>query len=92
MPPSCSRSWTIPKSRIDNNHRERQNRPAEIAQKNSYANGSQDGAGTQTILMSVLRILRQRGQNPISAITEVVRVYVRTGQLPPLPNPIAEIA
>jgi len=75
----------------DNNHGERQIRPAVIARKNSYANGSEDGAETQAILMSVFRTLKQRGHNPVSAVSAAVRAYLRTGPLPPLPAPIAEL-
>ena len=74
----------------DNNHGERQIRPAVIARKNSYANGSEDGAETQAILMSVFRTLKQRGHNPVSAVSIAVREYLKTGQLPSLPGPIAE--
>jgi transposase len=73
----------------DNNHAERQIRPAVMVRKNSYANGSDDGAETQAVLMSVVRTLKQRGHNPVSATLEAVRAYLRTGQLPPLPEPIA---
>lgn len=79
-----------PEVPFDNNHGERQIRPAVIARKNSYANGSDDGAETQAILMSVFRTLKQRGHNPVSAVTEAVRTDLRTGKLPPLPEPIAE--
>ncbi len=75
----------------DNNHGERQIRPAVIARKNSYANGSEDGAETQAILMSVFRTLKQRGHNPVFAVFVAVRAYLQTGKLPPLPRPIAEI-
>src|SRR5512147_60252 len=75
----------------DNNHAERQIRPVVIVRKNSYANGSAEGAETQAVLMSVFRTLKQRGHNPISVVVEAVRAYLRTGQLPPLPGPIAEI-
>jgi hypothetical protein len=75
---------------FDNNHGERQIRPAVIARKNSYANGSEDGAETQAVLMSVFRTLKQRGHNPVSAVTNAVRIYLQTGQLPPLPTPNAE--
>jgi transposase len=74
----------------DNNHGERQIRPAVIARKNSYANGSEEGAETQAVLMSVFRTLKQRGHNPISAVVDAVRVHLQTGKLPPLPGPIAE--
>lgn len=80
-----------PEVPFDNNHGERQIRPAVIARKNSYANGSEDGAETQAILMSVFRTLKQRGHNPVSAVTEAIRAYLRTGQLPPLPAPVAEL-
>jgi transposase len=80
-----------PEVPFDNNHGERQIRPAVIARKNSYANGSEDGAETQAILMSVFRTLKQRGHNPVSVVTEAVRDYLRTGQIRSLPGPIAEI-
>src|SRR5512146_1269327 len=70
----------------DNNHGERQIRPAVRVRKNSYANGSQDGAETQAVLMSVFRTLKQRGHNPVSAVLEAVRSYLESGQLPPLPG------
>ena len=75
----------------DNNQGERQIRPAVIARKNSYANGSEDGAETQAVLMSVFRTLKQRGHNPVSAVLEAVRSYLQTGQLPPLPAKATEI-
>jgi transposase len=75
---------------FDDNHGERQIRPAVITRKNSYANGSEDEAETQAILMSVFRTLKQRGHNPVSAVTEAIRAYLRTDELPPLPAPIAE--
>lgn len=75
----------------DNNHGERQIRPAVIARKNSYANGSDDGAETQAVLMSVFRTLKQRGHNPVSAVLDAVRVSLQTGQLPPLPTGVAEL-
>lgn len=75
----------------DNNHGERQIRPAVIARKNSYANGSEDGAQTQAVLMSVFRTLKQRGHNPVSVALDAVRTYLQTGKLPSLPPSIAEI-
>ena len=75
-----------PQAPFDNNHAERQIRPAVIARKNSYANGSEDGAETQAILMSVFRTLKQRGHNPVSAVSNAIRDYLKTGQLPPLPG------
>jgi transposase len=75
----------------DNNHAERQIRPAVMVRKNSYANGSDDGAETQSVLMSVFRTLKQRDHHPVSAILEAVRSYLQTGQLPPLPAKATEI-
>jgi transposase len=75
----------------DNNHAERQLRPAVMVRKDSYANGSADGAETQSVPMSVFRTLKQRGHDPVSAVLDGVRTYLRTGQLPPLPKRIAEI-
>jgi transposase len=75
----------------DNNYAERQIRPAVMVRKNSYANGSDDGAETQSVLMSVFRTLKQRGHNPVSAVLDAVRAYLRTGQLPPLPAKVPEI-
>jgi transposase len=75
----------------DNNRAERQLRPAVMVRKNSYGNGSDDGAETQSVLMSVFRTLKQRGHNPIFAVLNAIRTYLRTGQLPPLPTKIANI-
>src|SRR4051794_27463026 len=74
----------------DNNHGERQIRPAVLVHKNSYANGSEDGAETQAVLMSVFRTLKQRGRNPVSTTREAVRTYLQTGKGPPLPEPVTE--
>jgi transposase len=74
----------------DNNHGDRQIRPAVLVRKNSYANGSDDGAETQAVLMSVFRTLKQRGHNPVSTTIEAVRAYLQTGKLPPLPEPVTE--
>jgi hypothetical protein len=75
----------------DNNHAERQIRPAVIARKNSYANGSEDGAETQALLMSVFRTLKQRGHNPVSVVSVAVCACLQSGKLPPLPGPSAEL-
>jgi hypothetical protein len=80
-----------PEVPFDNNHGERQIRPAVIARKNSYANGSEDGAETQAILMSVFRTLKQRGHNPVSVVTHAIRTYLQTGELPSLPGAATEL-
>ena len=61
-------------------------RPAVIVRKNSYANGSEAGAETQAVLMSIFRTLKQRGHNPVSAVLEAVRTSLQSGRLPPLPH------
>ena len=68
----------------DNNHAERQIRPAVLMRKTSYANGSDTGAETQAILMSVFRTLKLRGINPTDAIVKALRQYLDTSELPTL--------
>lgn len=79
-----------PEVPFDNNHAERTIRPAVIIRKNSYANGSEDGADLQAVLMSIYRTLKQRGHNPLQTIVAALRSYLRTGTLPPLPTKITE--
>jgi hypothetical protein len=74
---------------FENNHAERAIRPAVIIRKNSQCNRSQRGAHTQALLMSVYRTLKQRGHPPIETMTQAIRTYLSTGQLPPLPPMVA---
>lgn len=76
---------------FDNNHAERAIRPAVIIRKNSQSNRSRRGAETQAILMSVYRTLKQRGHAPLDTIQEMLKTYLTTGHLPPLPPKIATI-
>jgi transposase len=71
----------------DNNAGERAIRPAVMIRKNSYANQSERGALTQSVLMSVFRTLRLRRQQPLDTILAALSEYNRTGKLPPLPKP-----
>lgn len=73
---------------FDNNFGERSIRPAVIMRKNSYCNRSADGATTQAVLMSVYRTLKQRGHDPVAAVAKALSEYVKTGNLPPLPQKI----
>lgn len=73
----------------DNSHAKRQICPAVIVRKNSYVIGSDDGAKTQSIWMTVFRTLKHCGLNPVSSVLQAVQAYLRTGQLPPLPTKIA---
>ena len=70
----------------DNNHAEREIRPAVIIRKNSLCNRSDNGAAVQAILMSVYRTLKLRGFDPLETIVSALKHYVRTGSLPPLPS------
>lgn len=70
---------------FDNNHAERQIRPAVILRKNSLCNRSTDGAATQAVLMSVYRTLRLRGHDPTKTIAAALRQKLQTGTLPSLP-------
>jgi len=74
-----------PQVPYDNNHGERMIRPAVIIRKNSQSNRSDKGASTQAILMSIYRTLKLRGLDPVASVSEALRTYLATGQLPPLP-------
>jgi transposase len=69
----------------DNNHAERQIRPAVIIRKNSLCNRSQQGAATQAVLMSIYRTLKLRGLDATKEIANALRTYLQTGTLPSLP-------
>jgi transposase len=71
----------------DNNHAEREIRPAVIIRKNSLCNRSENGASVQAILMSIYRTLRLRGLDPLETIVDALKTYVRTSSLPSLPGP-----
>lgn len=70
----------------DNNHAEREIRPAVVMRKTSLCNRSENGANVQAILMSVYRTLKLRGLDPLETIVNALKTYVRTGSLPPLPD------
>jgi transposase len=70
---------------FDNNHAERQIRPAVIQRKNILCNRSPAGADTQAVLMSIFRTLRLRGHDPTRTIASALRELLQSGKLPPLP-------
>jgi len=70
---------------FENNHAERQVRPAVILRKNILCNRSPGGADTQAVLMSVFRTLKLRGLDPTQTIASALRELLQTGTLPPLP-------
>ena len=71
---------------FDNNLAERAIRPAVIIRKNSYGNRSDQGADVQAILMSIFLTLKKRGLNPIETVRNSMTEYLKSGQLPPLPQ------
>jgi hypothetical protein len=71
---------------FDNNHAEREVRPAVIIRKNSYGNRSEVGADAQAVLMTIFRTLKQRGHQPMETIVQALRTYVLAGILPQLPQ------
>jgi transposase len=71
---------------FDNNHAERQIRPAVVMRKNTQGNRSADGADTQAVLMSIFRTLKLRGHDPTTTIAAALRELIRTDTLPPLPG------
>ena len=75
-----------PQVPFDNNLAERAIRPAVILRKAGQSNRSEQGAATQSVLMTVFRTLKLRGLDPIRTVTAALRTYVQTGELPPLPQ------
>ena len=81
----CRVTTTVPS---DNNRAEREIRSAVLMRKVIYGNRSDDGALTQSVLMTVFRTLKRRGYNPITTLMSALTEYIRTGALPPFPPPI----
>lgn len=71
---------------FDNNLAERSIRPAVILRKNTLGNRSNQGAHTQAVLMSIFATLKKRGHNPVRTVCEAMAAYLKTGQMPPLPD------
>ena len=67
-----------------NNRAEREIRPAVLMRKASYGNGSQRGAETRAVLMSVYRTLKTRQLDPVAEVQKALEVYSKTGALPSL--------
>jgi len=79
--------WTFleyPDVPYENNAAERAIRGAVIMRKNSYANRSEKGARTQSILMSVFLTIKQRGRSPVEVVKRGLKTYIETGHLPTL--------
>lgn len=72
----------------NNNHAERELRPAVIMRKVIQQNRSDKGAHTQAVLMSIYRTLKLRGHDPVQTIVSTLVNYILDGKLPPLPEKI----
>lgn len=72
----------------NNNHAEREIRPAVLMRKASHGSQSERGAATRGVLMSVCRTLKNRGLDPLQTILDALRTYATTGTLPPLPETV----
>lgn len=66
----------------NNNHAERQIRPAVVIRKNSYCNRSRRGAGVQATMMSVFQTLHLRSINPIQTLRQGFAGQIATGSQP----------
>lgn len=73
----------------DNNHAEREIRPAVLMRKASYGNQSDRGAQTRAVLMTIYRTLKKRGLDPLQATVDALRAYALTGTLPALPEKLS---
>jgi transposase len=73
----------------DNNHAEREIRPAVLMRKVSQGNRSERGAHTRAVLMTIYRTLKKRGLDPLQVALDALRAYATTGQVPALPEKIA---
>lgn len=69
---------------FDNNHAERNIRPAVLMRKNSYGNRSQNGAEIQSILTRVFQTLKQRKLPPLETLQKALRTFILTDKLPSL--------
>ncbi|MCY2939224.1 MAG: hypothetical protein NTV55_12820, partial [Planctomycetota bacterium] len=49
-------------------------RPAVLIRKNSYGNGSERGAQTQAVMMTIMRTLKMRGHNPVQTLVDVLNI------------------
>lgn len=74
-----------PSVAADNNHAERQIRPAVIMRKNSYCNRSEQGAETQAIFMSLFRTLHLRNADAVETLSASIKSLLTSGSLLPLP-------
>jgi len=65
----------------ENNHVERQLRPAVISRKNSYCNRSANGAYAQAVFMTFFRTLYLRNQDPVASMMTIVEHSLKYGSI-----------
>jgi len=70
----------------DNNHGEREIRPAVQMRKAYGGNRSEKGAEVQTILMTIFRTLHKRGIDPIAFLARCLKNKFEHGEVPSLDN------
>jgi len=68
----------------DNTGGEMAIRPAVLFRDNIFANRSEAGAQTQAIFLTIMRILKMSGNNPVQVLVDALKTHVRSAQLPPL--------
>jgi len=71
-----------PEVSADNNHAERQLRPAVTSRKNSYGNRSQRGALAQAVHMSIFRTIYLREKDPVDTLVNLVQHILTSGEMP----------
>jgi hypothetical protein len=59
-----------------------------LIRANIFGNGSDAGAQTQALFMTILRTLKMRGHNPVWVLVDALKTHVRSAQLPSLPQKI----
>ena len=57
----------------DYNGGDRSIRPAVLISKNIFANGSEAGAQTQALFMTIMRTLKVRGHNPVQVLVDALK-------------------
>lgn len=70
----------------DNNHGEREIRPAVQMRKAYGGNRSEAGAHTQAVLMTIFRTLHKRGLDPVTFLLQCLKNKFENGQEPSLDN------
>ena len=72
-----------------NNNAEREIPPAVLMRKADYGSGTDKGAETQSVLMSICRTLNQRGPDPPTETETDLLQFMKAGREPPLPTKIS---